>query len=86
MGDGHEFAGIFPQADKEAVHQIFEIIPLCKDERTLKQRACGKGLDRLQETAPARIVDELAYRCLPGFYLKGRGPEPFRKESAVRVE
>ncbi|MND40397.1 hypothetical protein D3C80_311340 [compost metagenome] len=71
-----DFGGPVPvrislQPLEEDLHQIFECVATGKDQRTLEDRACGKGLDRLQETGIARIVYELADRRLSRFDLQG---------------
>ncbi len=53
-------AGIGLQPLQKNFHQVFKRMPAGKDQSALKQRACRKGLDRLQETRITRIVDELA--------------------------
>ena len=68
-------AGIIGDAVDEGTHQVFEILPLGEDQRALEKAAGGKGLDRLQETHVAGIVDEFADRSMAGLDLQRRGTE-----------
>ncbi|MNZ82548.1 hypothetical protein D3C78_1012470 [compost metagenome] len=59
------------QLAQEHVHQILEALALGEDQRALKQRRGRKCLDRLQETAVAGIVDELADGGMARFHMQG---------------
>ncbi|MNV72940.1 hypothetical protein D3C71_1660610 [compost metagenome] len=65
--------GIVAQLGQEHAHQVFEAVALGKDLRALEEGACGKGLDRLQETTVTGIVDEGADRRLARLDLQRLG-------------
>src|SRR3954451_13077200 len=69
------FACVMAQAPDEDFHEVFEALPLAEDDRALEERACRKGLDGLQETAVAGIVDELLDSRVPGLHLQRRSTE-----------